>query len=72
MIRRKTGTATNSRFWNWLAVPGLPTVQFASLWPCASKPLHPLTPKMTPGDRPECPKARLLRRVDTRVCPRFA
>src|SRR5664279_5714629 len=22
--RRKTGTATNSRFWNWLAVPGLP------------------------------------------------
>jgi hypothetical protein len=43
MIRRKTGTATNSRLWNWLAVPGLPTVQFASLWPCASKPLHPLT-----------------------------
>jgi hypothetical protein len=24
-IRRKTGTATNSRLWNWLAVPGLPT-----------------------------------------------
>jgi adenosylhomocysteine nucleosidase len=23
--RRKTGTATNSRLWNWLAVPGLPT-----------------------------------------------
>src|ERR1039457_5237389 len=23
-IRRKTGTATNSRFWNWLAVPALP------------------------------------------------
>src|ERR1035438_4398876 len=22
--RRKTGTATNSRLWNWLAVPGLP------------------------------------------------
>src|ERR1017187_8312436 len=22
--RRKAGTATNSRFWNWLAVPGLP------------------------------------------------
>src|ERR1017187_5700777 len=24
-VRRKTGTATNSRLWNWLAVPGLPT-----------------------------------------------
>src|ERR1039457_5484804 len=24
-MRRKTGTATNSRLWNWLAVPGLPT-----------------------------------------------
>src|ERR1035438_7435224 len=23
-MRRKTGTATNSRLWNWLAVPGLP------------------------------------------------
>src|ERR1019366_8196555 len=23
-VRRKTGTATNSRLWNWLAVPGLP------------------------------------------------
>src|ERR1035438_44349 len=23
--RRKAGTATNSRLWNWLAVPGLPT-----------------------------------------------
>ena len=22
---RKAGTATNSRLWNWLAVPGLPT-----------------------------------------------
>jgi hypothetical protein len=22
--RRKTGTATNSRFWNWIAVPALP------------------------------------------------
>src|ERR1039458_547860 len=22
--RRETGTATNSRFWNWIAVPGLP------------------------------------------------
>src|ERR1035438_7865882 len=32
--RRKAGTATNSRLWNWLAVPGLPhgklpTVQFS-------------------------------------------
>src|ERR1039457_6331866 len=24
-VCRKTGTATNSRLWNWLAVPGLPT-----------------------------------------------
>ena len=24
-MRRKAGTATNSRLWNWLAVPGLPT-----------------------------------------------
>ena len=24
-VRRKTGTATNSRLWNWMAVPGLPT-----------------------------------------------
>jgi hypothetical protein len=23
--RRKAGTATNSRLWNWLAVPGLPS-----------------------------------------------
>src|ERR1039457_1931877 len=23
-LRRKTGTATNSRLWNWIAGPGLP------------------------------------------------
>src|ERR1017187_6798607 len=27
---RKTGTATNSRLWNWLAVPGLPTADTPS------------------------------------------
>src|ERR1035441_9994456 len=26
--RRKTGTATNSRLWNWMAVPGLPTPSY--------------------------------------------
>jgi hypothetical protein len=25
---RKAGTATNSRLWNWLAVPGLPPREF--------------------------------------------
>ena len=27
---RKTGTATNSRLWNWLAVPALPTADTPS------------------------------------------
>ena len=33
MIRRKTGTATNSRIWNWWAVPGLPTAGTPPLAP---------------------------------------
>ena len=47
MIRRKPGTDMNFR----RTLPeirclsqGLPTAQFASLWPCASKPLHSITP----------------------------
>jgi len=30
-VRRKTGTATNSRLWNWMAVPGLPTADAPSV-----------------------------------------
>src|ERR1019366_2454191 len=32
-VCRKTGTATNSRLWNWLAVPGLPTADTPPLAP---------------------------------------
>jgi len=31
----------------------------------------PLRVAVVSGDRPDCPKARFLRRVDSRVCPRF-
>jgi len=30
MSRRKTGTATNSRLWNWIAVPALPLESLSS------------------------------------------
>jgi hypothetical protein len=36
--RRKAGTATNSRLWNWLAVPGLPHGT-RNARPCPPKPL---------------------------------
>jgi len=37
-MRRETGTATNSRLWNWLGVPALPTVRTPGL--AAKEALH--------------------------------
>ena len=49
--RRKTGTATNSRLWNWLAVPGLPTADT----PPVARPIFILPDQAFPAPSPPPP-----------------
>jgi hypothetical protein len=66
-VRRKTGTATNSRLWNWLAVPGLPTADT----PPVARPIIIPSDEASPHNATDTSFRRSLPEigVSPRVCP---
>src|ERR1035438_8969343 len=53
-VRRKTGTATNSCLWNWLAVPGLPTADT----PPVARPIFVPPDEVLPHNATDTTKSR--------------